>query len=154
MLSADPHGPPVTKTTVSPDLLHALNVITEFGVDVLGKNVHVLSSLEILLTVEEPKGDLELAGVLDDGHHLFNLIRRELSGPLVDVNLGLFADEVCHTASETLDLGQAKHHVTLSLHVCVENTQNVLKLGSLHQRRRPGVVYMRRNKAVESRCLS
>lgn len=92
VLSADSDPPPVTKTAVSADLLQAFDIVTELGVDVLCKELVVLSGLEILLSVQEPKGDLELARVLDDGDELFDFIGRKFSGSLVDIHFGLFAD--------------------------------------------------------------
>ena len=114
------------------DLLHPLDIITELGVEVLSKDLGVLSSLEILLPIEEPERDLELTGVLDDSDELLDLIGCGLTGTLVDVYLRLFADEVGETASETTDFGHGEHNVTLSLNVCIENTKDVLELGSLH----------------------
>ena len=123
------------QTTMSTNLLHPLDIITKLGLKVLGKDLRVLSSLEILLPIEEPKWDLELTGVLDDCDELFNLIGGEFSGALVDVYLGLFANEVGETASETLDFGEGEYDVTLSLYVRIENTEDVLELGSLHKSR-------------------
>ena len=137
MLSTDTDTPPMAETTVGSDFLHAFHIVSEFGVNVLGKNVAVLARFEILLTVQEPQGDLELTGILDNGHHLFNLVGRQLSGPFVEINLGLFANQIRHAATQTLDLGQGKHHIALTLHIGIQNTQNVLEFRSLHQRRRP-----------------
>lgn len=133
MLSTHSDLPPMTKTTMGSNLLHALNVITQLGINVLGENLTVLSSLKILLTIEEPEGNLELTWVLDNGDKLFNLIGGEFTGTLVDINFCLFANQVGESGSKTLDLGQAEDDVSLSLNVGIEDTENVLKLGSLHQ---------------------
>jgi hypothetical protein len=132
VLSAHPDTPPVTKTTVSPDLLHPLNIITKLGIKVLGKDLGVLSGPEVLLPVEEPQGDLELTGVLDDGDELFDLIGGQFTSAFVDINFCLFADEVGETASKTLNFSEAEDDISLALNVSVEDTQDVLKLGSLH----------------------
>jgi len=137
VLSTDSDAPPVTKTAVGADLLESLDVVTELGINVLGEDLAVLSGLEVLLSVQEPERDLELAWVLDDGDDLLDLIGGQFSCSLVDVDLGLFADEVSETASKTLDLGQSENDISLSFHVCIKNTQNVLEFRSLHQRARP-----------------
>ena len=67
MLTADADAPPVAETAVGADLLEPLDVVAELGVEVLGEDLGVLAGLPVLLSVEEPEGDLELAGVLDDG---------------------------------------------------------------------------------------
>lgn len=92
VLSTDADSPPVTETTVSADLLETFDIVTELGVNVLGKDLRVLSRLEILLPIQEPKWDLELTGVLDDGNKLLDLISGELSSSLIDINFGLFAN--------------------------------------------------------------
>ena len=132
VLSTHSDSPPVTKTTMSPNLLHALNVITQLGINVLGKNLTVFSSLEILLTIEKPKRNLELTWILDNRDKFFNFIGSEFTSALVHIDFCLFANQVCEPASKTLDLGQTKDNISFSLYVGIEDTENVLKLGSLH----------------------
>eukprot|EP01083_Nonionella_stella_P189889 703251_1 len=123
------------QTTVSTNLLHPLNIITKLGIEVLGENLGVLSCLNILLPIEEPKRDLELTRVLNDSNKLLNLISGELSGTLVYINLSLFADEIGETRSKSSNFGKGENNVTLSLHVCIQNTEDMLELGSLHHGR-------------------
>jgi hypothetical protein len=139
VLSTHSDVPPVTKTTMSADLLHALDIITVLGSNVLCENLRVLSSLEILLPIQEPERNLELTRVLNDGNNLFDFISSQFSSTLVDIDFGLFADQVRETTSDTGDLGQSEDNVTLSFNVGIENTQNVLEFRSLHQRGRPVV---------------
>lgn len=80
------------------------------------------------LSVEHPVGDLELLGVLEDGDDSLKLVRVELTSSLVEVDVGLLADDVCETATDTLDLGQGVHDLALSVNVGVEETQDVRKL--------------------------
>ncbi|KAL3785371.1 hypothetical protein HJC23_011054 [Cyclotella cryptica] len=132
VLSTDSHSPPVTKTTVGPNLLHPLNIITQLGIKVLREHLGILSSPEILLPVEEPHGDFELTGVLDDGNELFDLIGGQFTSTFVDINFCLFADEVSETTSKTFDFCEAEDNISLALNVSVEDTQDVLELGTLH----------------------
>lgn len=53
VLTAYLDTPVVTKTTVGADLLHALKVVTEGGVNVVGRQVHVLASLVVTLPLEQ-----------------------------------------------------------------------------------------------------
>ena len=46
--------------------------------------------------------------------------------PLVQINIGLFADKVGVATTNTLDLGQGVHDLALAINVGVEETQNVL----------------------------
>ena len=54
MLTTDTEAPVVTETTVSADLLQALEIITELGVNTVGENLRVLAINDIALTIEEP----------------------------------------------------------------------------------------------------
>jgi hypothetical protein len=80
VLSTDTEAPVVTKTTVSADLLQALEVITELGVDTVGEDLAVLAIDNVALPVEEPGGDLVLGGVLDDGNNALKLFGGKLAG--------------------------------------------------------------------------
>ena len=50
--------------------------------------------------------------------------------PLVQVNVGLFADKVGVTTANTLDLRQGVHDLALAINVGVEETQDVLRTES------------------------
>jgi len=119
VLSADTDSPPMPQTTMGTNLLHPLNIITELSIKVLCKDLGVLSGLVILLSIEEPKRDLELTRILDDSNNLFNLISGELSCALVYINFSLLTDEICETTSETPNLSQSENNVSLSFNVCI-----------------------------------
>ena len=80
MLTPDTETPEVTETTVRTDLLQPLEIITELRVNAVGKNLRVLAIDDVPLPVQEPCGDLELRGVLDDGDQTLELIGVELAG--------------------------------------------------------------------------
>lgn len=52
----------------------------------------------------------------------------ELSGALVQVDIGLLADEVGVTATDTLDLGKGVDNLLLAVNVGVEQTQDELEV--------------------------
>ena len=54
VLATDAEAPVVAETTVGPDLLQALEVITELGVDTVGEDLRVLAVDNVALPVEEP----------------------------------------------------------------------------------------------------
>lgn len=90
MLSADTQSPVVTETTVSADLLEALEIVTELGVDVVSQDLVVLAVHDVALSVEEPGGDLVLRGVLDDGDNALELFRGEFSGTIDSISFHVF----------------------------------------------------------------
>ena len=54
MLATYAQAPVMAETTVGTDLLQALQVITELGVNTVGENLRVLAVDNVVLTVEEP----------------------------------------------------------------------------------------------------
>jgi hypothetical protein len=54
VLATDAEAPVVAETTVSADLLQALEIITELGVDTVGEDLVVLAVDNVALPVEEP----------------------------------------------------------------------------------------------------
>lgn len=70
----------MAETAVGADLLEALKIVTELGVDSVGENLVVLAINDVALSVEEPRWDLVLGWVLDDGDDALKLLRGKLSG--------------------------------------------------------------------------
>lgn len=79
VLAADAEAPVVTETTVGADLLQALEIITELGVQGVGDDLVVLAVDDVALSVEEPGRDLVLGGVLEDGDQALELFGGELT---------------------------------------------------------------------------
>lgn len=79
MLATDAESPEVTETTVSTDLLQSLEIVTEFRVNTVGEDLVVFAIDDILLSVEEPCGDFELGGVLDDSDNSLQLVGVEVT---------------------------------------------------------------------------
>jgi len=118
----------VTETTVSADLLEAFEIITELRVDTVGQNLRVLAIDDIALSVHEPGWDLVLTWVLDDGDDTLKLFRGEFSGTLGEIDIGLLANQVGVTATNTLYLGECEHNLLLTLNIGIEETQNKLEI--------------------------
>lgn len=79
VLTTDTETPVVSETAVGADLLEALEILTELGVDTVGQDVRVLAVNNVALSVEEPGGDLVLCGVLDDRHNTLELFGGKLT---------------------------------------------------------------------------
>ena len=134
----------MTETTVMADVLHALEFITELGGDTVGEDLAVLAIDNIALPVEEPGGDLvcrvsaslsmlerwswrTLEGVLDDGNDTLKLFGGEVTSALGQIDIGLLADQVGVSATDTRDLGQGVHDLLLAIDVRVQQTDDVLE---------------------------
>lgn len=68
-----------------------------------------------------------LQRVLDDGDNSLELFRGQVSGALGKVDIGLLADQVRVSATDTLDLGQGVHDLLLAIDVRVQQTDDVLE---------------------------
>jgi len=79
VLTTDTEAPEVTQTTVSADLLEALEIVTQLGVDGVGDELAALAVNNILLPVQEPRRDLELLRVLDDRYNPLKLVRVQVA---------------------------------------------------------------------------
>jgi hypothetical protein len=82
VLTTDTETPVVTETAVGADLLQALEILTELGVDTVGQDVRVLAIDNVALPVEEPGGDLVLGRVLDDGDDTLELFGSKLTSTI------------------------------------------------------------------------
>lgn len=80
MLTTDADVPVVTETTVDTVALHALEIVTEAGIDHGGDVLEGLAGVAVLLTVEEVGGDVEVLGALDDSKDGSNLGLVNLTG--------------------------------------------------------------------------
>ena len=54
--------------------------------------------------------------------------KRAGDAPLVEVDIGLLADDVGVAATDTLDLRQGVHDLALAVNISVEQTQDVLRV--------------------------
>jgi hypothetical protein len=83
VLTTDTETPVVAETSVGTDLLQSLEIVTELGVDTVGEDLEVLAVDNVALSVEEPRGDLVLGGVLDDGDNALELFRGEFTSTVL-----------------------------------------------------------------------
>ena len=80
MLTLDTKTPVVTETTVGPNLLQPLEILTKLAVETVGHNLVVLSVDDVALSVQEPRRDLVLGRVLEDGDDTLELFGGEFTG--------------------------------------------------------------------------
>merc|ERR1719238_154033 len=128
VLPAHTDPPVVPETTVEPDLLHALRVLTEAGVEQVRVLLTRLPVLDVALPVQHPGGDTVLDRVRDHRHDLVDLVRGELPGALVQVDVALLAHEVREPAADALDGGEREHDLLPPIDVRVAHTQDMLEV--------------------------
>lgn len=80
VLTTDTETPVVSQTTVSSDLLQALQIFTQLALHTVGQDLVVFAIDNITLSVQEPFWDLVLSRVLDDGDNTFEFFRGDFTG--------------------------------------------------------------------------
>ena len=125
LLTSDLPAQVVTETSVLLGLLHALEILTESGVDHVGDQLGVGAVLDAALSVEEPRWDAVLLWAGDNIGNLFNIFFGQLTSALVEVDLGNLEGKDGKTSAETLDDSQGEWGFLLSVKVGVLHTQDV-----------------------------
>jgi hypothetical protein len=104
VLATDTQAPVVTETAVGADLLEALEILTELGVQGVGDNLVVLAVDDVALSVQEPGGDLVLGGGLENGDDALKLFGGEFTSTVnkfVSISAqfsSLFWRELCNVS--------------------------------------------------------
>jgi hypothetical protein len=106
-------------------LLHALEILTETGVDHVGDELGPGAVSDAALSVEEPGRNVVLLWLGNNIGNLFNILLGQLTGALVKVNLGNLEGKDRETTTKTLDDSQGEGGLLLSLNVGVLHTQDV-----------------------------
>ena len=127
MLTSDLETPEMSNTTVGSDLLKSFQVISQLRFQVVSQDVVVLTVDLVFLSVQEPGWDLVVTWVLHDGNNSFQFFLGQFTGTLVQVNIGLLADQVGVTTTDTSDLGQGEHDLDSTIDVGVQQTRGVSK---------------------------
>jgi hypothetical protein len=86
-------------------------------------NLRILSVFDVLLTIEEPVGNLELAWVQQDGGHLFQILFRQFTSTTMDVDSGFATAGEGKTTADTLDSSQSERNLSVTINVRVQNTK-------------------------------
>ena len=115
------------------DLLHALNIFSESGINDVGVKLRVGTVLDTSLSVKEPLGDGVIGGLGEDIADLVDLFLGEVTGSSVHVNLSNSACEDSKTSTDTLDDTECEADLMLSVDVGVHHTEEVLELVGVGQ---------------------
>jgi len=121
----------VTQSTVDTNLLQTLQILTQLVIQVIGKELAELAILAILLTIEEPVGNLVLTRILHDGDDTLQVLLTDIAGTHSQINVSLTAHHRGKTTATALDGGQGKVDLLATVNVGVEDTENVLEAGLL-----------------------
>ena len=91
-LTSDLESEVVTETSVLTDLLHALQVFSESGINHVGNQLTVCAILDASLSVQEPLWNTIVEWLSENVTNSVHFIFSELSCSAVQVNLSNFAN--------------------------------------------------------------
>ena len=133
VLALDLEAEVVAETSVLADLLHALKIFSESGINHVGDQLAPSAVSDAALSVQEPLGDAVLGGLGEDVTNSVHFFFSELACSAAGVDLGDFAAEDAEAAAHTLDSTEGERALLLSIHVCVLHSENVLEVVSFLQ---------------------
>ena len=137
VLATHTQVPGVTETAVHLHLLHALEVLTELGLDVVRDELRVGAVDDVALAVQHPHGDLELLRVLQHRDDLLDLVGLELTRTARRVDVRLLADQRRKAAAHTLDAAQTIDDLLAAINVRVAHTKDVREARVSDERHSP-----------------
>ena len=136
VLAPDLEAPVVPQPAVCTDALEALDIFSEFDLDVAGEKMHVLPGLDILAAIEHPYGKPVTGGIFKDFGEAFLVLRVQLPGTHQGIEPGDPAGRPGIPAAYTLDLGECKEQEPEPVHVCVLDPDNMVEISVDHDKRR------------------
>ena len=133
MLTLDLEAEVVAETSVLADLLHALQVFSESGVDHVGDQLAPGAVSDASLSVQKPLWNAVFDGLGEDVTNSVHFVFSQLTGSAAGVNLSDFAAEDAEATADTLNSTEGECGLMLSIHVCVLHSEKVLEFVSFLQ---------------------
>jgi len=127
-LTSDLVAPEVSETSVLLGLSHSLEIFTHGSVHVVGNELSVLAVSGVLLSVEEPVGNVVVSGTSDNVADDLDISLGELTSSLVLVDTGDFHGDDSKSSTNTLDLSETEGSLLLTVEVSVLHTEDMLEV--------------------------
>lgn len=121
-------APEVSETSVLLGLSHSLEIFTHGSVHVVGNELSVATILGVLLSVEEPLGDVVVSRASDNVADSLDLLLIELTGSLVLVDTGDLEGDDSKTSTNTSNLSETERSLLLTGEVSVLHTEDMLEV--------------------------
>ena len=115
----------MSQTSVVLGLPQSLDILSVDGIHLVADHVGPGSLSGVLLSVQEPLGDVVLRWSGKDVTDGVDLLLGDLSGPLLDVNLGNLEGKESETSSNTSNLSETEGGLLFTVDVCVLDSQNM-----------------------------
>ena len=121
-------APEVSETSMLLGLSHSLEIFTHGSVHVVGNELSVSTISGVLLSVEEPLGDVVISRASDNVADLLDLVLVELTSSLVGVDTGDLEGDDSKTSTNTSDLSETEGSLLLTGEVSVLHTEDMLEV--------------------------
>ena len=120
--------PVVSETSVLLGLSHSLEILTHDGIDLIGNKLRVSTFTGVLLSVEEPLGDIVIGGSSDNIRDVLDLLLGQFTSSLVDVDGSLLKSEESESSTNTFDLTETEWSLLFTVKIGVLKTQNTFEI--------------------------
>ena len=118
----------MSETSVVLALSESLHILSVDGIKLVADEMGPSALSGVLLSVEEPLGDVVLVGASNDVTNAVDLLLGDLSRSLVDVDLGDLHSKDGESSSNTADLSKTERSLLFTVDVCVLHSENVSEL--------------------------
>ncbi len=115
----------MSETSVVLGLSHSLQILSHGSIEVVGDQLGVGALSGVLLSVQEPLGDVIVGWSCQDVVHGLDLVLGHLAGSLVEVDLGDLESEDGKSAAHTSDHAEAEGSLLFTGDVSVLDSENV-----------------------------
>ena len=109
MLASHLDPPVVSQTSVVSHLLQPLDVVSQLGIQLVGRQLRIFTVLDVLFSVQKPIRHAKLSRVGDDNHQRFEFSRGEFPGSFPHVDFRLLADDVGKSTPDAFDFRERVH---------------------------------------------
>ena len=110
------------------DLSHSLEILSHHCIELVGDKLGVAGVSWVVLSVQEPLGDVVVGGSRDDVTDLLNLLIGDFASSLIAVDLSNLQGQEGESSTETSNLSEAEWSLLFTVQVGVLDTKNVLEV--------------------------
>lgn len=121
-LTSNSVTPVVSETSVLLRLSHSLKILTHDSIDLIGNKLSPGTFTGVVLSIEEPLGDIVISGSSDDVRDVLDLLLGQFTSSLMDIDGSLLESKEGESSTNTLDLTETEGGLLLTIKIGVLKT--------------------------------
>jgi hypothetical protein len=112
----------VSETSVLLRLSHSLKILSHGSIDLIGNKLSPGTFTGVVLSIEEPLGDIVISGSSDDVRDVLDLLLGQFTSSLMDIDGSLLESKEGESSTNTLDLTETEGGLLLTIKIGVLKT--------------------------------